>query len=60
VGGDSAAEVGADECAFEDLSVAVGDVDVALLEIVDGPAVVVALALLGFAFGVDGLGHVWA
>ena len=51
VRGHGVAQVGADERALDDFSEAVGNVDVAILELGDGPDVGVGDAALGFAFG---------
>jgi hypothetical protein len=57
---DAIAQIGADQGAFDLLAIAVGDIDVAVLQLGDRPAVVAADAALGLALGGDGGGHVRA
>src|ERR1039457_7647732 len=58
VGGDAAAKVGADERAFNDLPVAIGDHGVPHFQFIDYPTIGPAEASLRLALGGDGGGHV--
>ena len=60
VGGDAVAQVRANQRSINDLAHTIGYVNIADLQLVDRPAIIVADASLGFAFGGDRFRHVSA